>query len=299
MLGDDKLLNELEALKNNFATTIENLSKDIEAESTPESNDRCHSKCLELNNIKVNFSQTIDKLSKDLKRQHKIMDRSDRRQQKEYDELQALTQEIEDTQREVVFTMGSIGESRSKETGNHVKRVAEYSKLLALYYGLSESEAEMLKQASPMHDIGKVAIPDSILNKPGRFTDEEFIHMQKHAELGYEMLKSSKRPLLKAAATVAYEHHERWDGKGYPNQKSGEDIHIYGRITSIADVFDALGSDRCYKQAWDDEKIFNFFKEERGKQFDPKLVDIFFEHLDEFLSIRQTYNDLTCSLSVP
>lgn len=205
--------------------------------------------------------------------------------------ITALNKEIEDTQREVVFTMGSIGESRSKETGNHVKRVAEYSKLLALYYGLDENEAEMLKQASPMHDIGKVAIPDAILNKPGRFDEEERRIMDTHAAIGYEMLKHSHRPLLRLAATVAYEHHEKWDGSGYPRGLSGENIHIYGRITALADIFDALGSDRVYKKAWDDERIFTFFREESGKHFDPALVDIFFDHLDEFLSIRNRLRD--------
>ena len=207
------------------------------------------------------------------------------------EEIKNLNQEIENTQKEVVFTMGAIGESRSKETGNHVKRVAEYSKLLALYYGLDEKEAELLKQASPMHDIGKVAIPDAILNKPGRFDENEREIMNTHAALGYEMLKHSNRPLLKMAAIVANEHHEKWDGTGYPKGLSGENIHIYGRITALADVFDALGSHRVYKKAWDDERIFNLFKEERGKHFDPKLVDIFFEHLDEFLKIRETFKD--------
>ena len=206
-------------------------------------------------------------------------------------EITNLNYEIENTQKEVVFTMGSIGESRSKETGNHVKRVSEYSKLLAIYYGLNEKEAELLKQASPMHDIGKVAIPDSVLNKPGRFDEDERKIMDTHAALGYEMLKHSNRALLKTAAIVAYEHHEKWDGNGYPRGLSGEDIHIYGRITALADVFDALGSDRCYKKAWNDEKIFNLFKEERAKHFDPKLIDIFFEHLDEFLKIRETFKD--------
>lgn len=206
-------------------------------------------------------------------------------------EITKLNEEIENTQKEVVFTMGSIGESRSKETGNHVKRVAEYSKLLAIYYGLDEKEAEMLKQASPMHDIGKVAIPDAILNKPGRFDETEREIMNTHAALGYEMLKHSNRPLLKMAAIVANEHHEKWDGSGYPNGLSGENIHIYGRITALSDVFDALGSDRVYKKAWDDEKIFNLFKEEKAKHFDPKLVDIFFEHLEEFLKIRETFKD--------
>jgi len=203
-----------------------------------------------------------------------------------------LNQEIEDTQKEVVFTMGAIGETRSKETGNHVKRVACYSEILALHYGLDEKYAQMLKQASPMHDIGKVGIPDSILNKPGRFDEDERIIMNTHSQLGYDMLKMSTRPLLKLAAVVAYEHHEKYDGTGYPRGLKGDDIDIAGRITAIADVFDALGSDRCYKKAWDDEKIFKLFKEQRGKHFDPKLVDIFFDHLDEFLEIREKFKDI-------
>jgi len=252
----------------------------------------------EIEKLREEFVKTTEKLIKDVKRQDKIMLRSDKRQQQEYDELQkkfgeveALQKEIEDTQKEVVFTMGAIGESRSKETGNHVKRVAEYSYLFAKYYGLAEEECEMLKQASPMHDIGKVAIPDSVLNKPGRFNEEERAIMDTHAQLGYDMLKHSNRSLLKAAATVAYEHHEKWDGTGYPNKLAGEDIHIYGRITALADVFDALGSDRVYKKAWDDEKIFKLFKEERAKHFDPKLIDIFFDNLDQFLEIRDSLKD--------
>lgn len=252
----------------------------------------------ELDTLKSVFLTTIDKLTKDLKRNQKIMEKSDRRQQKEYDtlqekfiEVQALQKEIEDTQREVIFTMGAIGESRSKETGNHVKRVAEYTYILAKHYGLPIEECEMLKQASPMHDIGKIAISDAILNKPGRFNDEERAIMETHAQLGYDMLKSSNRALMKTAAIVAYEHHEKYNGTGYPNKTAGEKIHIYGRITAVADVFDALGSSRVYKEAWSDEKIFKLFKEERGEQFDPKLIDIFFENLDEFLAIRDSMCD--------
>ena len=200
--------------------------------------------------------------------------------------------DIENIQREIIFTMGTIGESRSKETGNHVKRVAEYSYLLAKLSGLSKDECELLKQASPMHDIGKVAIPDSILTKTGRLDEEEIILMKTHAQKGYELLKTSDRTLLKIAAIVALEHHERWDGQGYPNGLKQEEISIYGRITALSDVFDALGSDRCYKKAWRDEEIFTFFKEEKGKHFDPKLVDLFFENLEEFLKIREKYMEI-------
>ena len=202
-----------------------------------------------------------------------------------------LLKEIEDTQREVVLTMGAIGETRSKETGNHVKRVAEYSKLLGLLSGLDELQAELLKQASPMHDIGKVGIPDRVLNKPGKLNEEEWEIMKTHARLGYDMLNHSSRPILKTAAIVAHEHHEKWNGDGYPRGLQGEEIHIFGRITAIADVFDALGSDRCYKQAWSMERILDFFRQQSGSHFDPSLVQLLFDNLDQFLEIQEEYRD--------
>lgn len=203
-----------------------------------------------------------------------------------------LYQEIEDTQKEIIFTMAEVGESRSKETGNHVKRVAEYSRVLAIGVGMNDSEADLLRMASPMHDIGKIGIPDAVLKKPGKLDEAEFEIMKSHAAVGYSMLKNSKRKILRTAAIVAHEHHEKWNGKGYPRGLAGEDIHIFGRITAIADVFDALGSDRVYKQAWPLEKILNLFKEERGQHFDPKLVDVFFDHLDELLAIRERFADI-------
>ena len=206
-------------------------------------------------------------------------------------DTKTVLEDIINTQKEIIYTMGEIAETRSKETGNHVKRVAEYSKILALKLGLHVEEAEMLKLASPMHDVGKVGIPDNILNKPGKLTPEEFEIMKNHAQLGYDMLKHSNKPILQAAAIVAYGHHEKYNGKGYPNATKGEDIHIYARITAVADVFDALGSDRCYKKAWDDEKIWNLFREESGEHFDPKVIDIFFENLDEILEFRDTHKD--------
>lgn len=202
-----------------------------------------------------------------------------------------LHEEIENTQREIIYKMGEIGESRSKETGNHVRRVAEYSKLLALLAGLDEKEAEIVAVASPMHDIGKVAIPDAVLLKPGKLDQDEWVVMRTHSSVGHEVLVGSERPLLKAAAIIAKEHHEKFDGSGYPLGLSGEDIHIYGRITAIADVFDALGSDRVYKKAWELEKILQLFHEEKGKHFDPRLVDLFLNNLNEFLVIRDRYID--------
>jgi len=206
-------------------------------------------------------------------------------------ELKVLNQEIIETQKEVIFTMGSIGETRSKETGLHVKRVAEYSRLLARLSGLEEYEADLIAMASPMHDIGKVGIPDSILNKKGKLDADEFEIMKTHVTIGYEMLKHSDRPILKTAATIALEHHEKWDGSGYPKGLKGDKIHIYGRITALADVFDALGSDRCYKKAWLDEDIFALLKEQSGKHFDPSLIDMFFSNLEDFFSVRTQYRD--------
>jgi HD-GYP domain-containing protein (c-di-GMP phosphodiesterase class II) len=202
-----------------------------------------------------------------------------------------MQQEIEKTQKEIIFTMAEAGEMRSKETGNHVKRVAEYSLILAEGWGMPENEALLLKMASPMHDIGKIAIPDSVLLKPGKLNGEEWEIMRGHAAIGYNMLKHSDRRILKAAATVAHEHHEKWNGKGYPNGLAGDSIHIYGRITAIADVFDALGSDRVYKKAWEMERILSLFREESGQHFDPALVKILFDRLDDILEIRDKYND--------
>ena len=206
-------------------------------------------------------------------------------------EVMKLNQDIEDTQKEVLFRMGELAEARSKETGNHVRRVAEYSKVLALAYGLDQDTANLLQLAAPMHDIGKVGIPDSILNKPGRLTPDEFQIMKRHAEIGYEMLHASGKEILHAASIIAREHHEKWDGTGYPNSLAGEQIHIYGRITAIADVFDALGTERVYKAAWSGAQIRDYFLEQRGKHFDPVLTDLFLDKFEEFESIRERFRD--------
>jgi len=210
---------------------------------------------------------------------------------KEITEIMSLHQEIETTQQEVIYRMGEIAESRSQETGNHVRRVAEYSRLLALKYGLSKKEADLIATASPMHDIGKVGIPDAILLKPAALTQEEWKIMRTHALLGHSVLANSERPLLKAAAIIAKEHHEKYDGTGYPIGLVGDNIHLYARIVAIADVFDALSHDRCYKKAWEMQRILQLFQDEKGKHFDPQLIDIFFQHTDEFLTILNQLRD--------
>jgi putative nucleotidyltransferase with HDIG domain len=202
-----------------------------------------------------------------------------------------LRSDLEATQNEIIFTLAETGEMRSKETGNHVKRVAEYSAFLAKEYGLSQKDQDIIRISASLHDIGKIAIPDEVLLKPGRLTPDERVIMETHSKLGYDMLKHSRRKVLVASATIAHEHQEKWDGTGYPQGLSGGDIHIFGRIVAVADVFDALGSERCYKKAWPMDKIIDLFKEERGKHFDPKLVDIFFEHIEVFKGIRELYQD--------
>jgi len=202
-----------------------------------------------------------------------------------------LHKEIEDTQREILYMLGEAIETRSKETGSHVRRVAEYSKLLAQFVGLPDHEVELILYATPLHDFGKIGIPDSVLHKPGKLDNDEWDLMQMHAELGEAMLKKSDREIMKAAAVIAGQHHEKWDGSGYPSKLEGEDIHIYARITALADVFDALGSKRCYKDPWPMDDVMQLIKDESGKHFDPNLVDILCDNLELFHEITKKYPD--------
>lgn len=204
-------------------------------------------------------------------------------------ELYDLNEEIWRTQHEMLYLLGEVGETRSEETGNHVRRVAEYTKLLGQLYGLDREEVNYIYTASPMHDIGKVGIPDAILLKPGKLTENEYEVMKTHASIGFEMLKNSERPIIKTAAIIAHEHHENWDGSGYPRGLSKEEIHIYGRITALADVFDALSCDRVYKKAWPMEKVLDFLTAQREKQFDPILVDLFFDNIERFVQIKEKH----------
>ncbi|GGY48270.1 3'3'-cGAMP-specific phosphodiesterase 2 [Bacterioplanes sanyensis] len=202
-----------------------------------------------------------------------------------------MRDDILETQRELVYMLGEAVEKRSKETGAHVKRVAKISELLALRYGLSKDEANLIKLASPLHDVGKIAIPDSILHKPGKHDADEWTVMKTHAQIGADILSKSDRRILRLGAIIAGQHHERWDGSGYPHGLKGEEIHIAGRITALADVFDALGSDRCYKNAWELEDILALIQAEAGKHFDPTLVQILLDNLDDITDIRDNYPD--------
>lgn len=202
-----------------------------------------------------------------------------------------LRETIRDSQRELSYIIGEAVELRSKETGSHVRRVAHISALLAKHLGLSSSDTEIIKLASPLHDVGKVAIPDKILNKPGRHSDDERQIMQSHAKAGFDMLRNSDNPILQLGAQIAHEHHECWDGSGYPRGLAQEHISVAGRIVAVADVFDALGSKRCYKDPWSEARIRQYFIEQRGKQFDPTLVDLLLDRFDAFVAIRQQFPD--------
>ncbi len=197
-----------------------------------------------------------------------------------------LTKEIEDNQREIIYILMEMMELTSDETGQHIKRVAELSRLFAFYTESLDSEDELLVfHAAPMHDIGKIAIPKEILHKPGKLTPEEFEIMKTHAAKGKDFLKHSERRFFKTASIIANEHHEKWDGSGYPRGLKGEEIHIYGRIVALADVFDALTHKRKYKESWTLEATLEYITEQSSRHFDPKLVDILFNNLDEFTAI--------------
>ena len=205
-----------------------------------------------------------------------------------HEQVRLLT-ELEDNQKEMIYMLTELMEATSDETGKHIKRMAEVSKLLATYHeSLTEEDAETIFFAAPMHDIGKMTVPSEILHKPGRYTEKEFEIMKMHTINAYELLSCSNRRLMKSAAIIAHEHHEKWNGRGYPRGLSGNKIHIYGRIVALADVFDALTHARSYKDAWAIEKAVIYIKEHRETHFDPELVDIFIEHLDEFVAIAQT-----------
>jgi HD-GYP domain-containing protein (c-di-GMP phosphodiesterase class II) len=202
-----------------------------------------------------------------------------------------LNREMIETQRELLSTLGEVIESRSQETANHVRRVAAYSALLGEKYGLGQEDILILEAAAPMHDIGKIGIPDAILNKPGTLSEAEYESIKHHTVIGQRILHTSDRRLMAAARTIALQHHERWDGTGYPCGLKGEEISLPARICALADVYDALSLGRVYKPAWPREKVLEFVRRERGGMFDPRIVDLFFENLDAIEAIGYRLSD--------
>jgi len=203
-------------------------------------------------------------------------------------EQERILTELEQNQKDMIYVLTELVESVSDETGKHIRRVAEYSRLLAHYHkAISESDAQLIYHASPMHDIGKMSIPEKILHKKGALSQEEFEIIKTHTTTAHEYLKIASRSIMKAADIIAYQHHEKWDGTGYPQGLKGEEIHPFGRIVALADVFDALTHKRVYKDAWSIEDAVAYIIEHKGIQFDPYLVEIFEENIDEFISISK------------
>lgn len=216
-----------------------------------------------------------------------------------YDQQRALFGQVKEKTREInlgkletLNILGRAAEFKDNETGMHVMRMSHYCEVLAKALGMTDEDAETLRDAAPMHDIGKIGIPDSVLLKPGKLDADEWTTMQKHVEYGVEILgRQSDSKLMQMAIQVAQYHHEKWDGTGYPNQTSGEEIPLVGRIAAVADVFDALTAERPYKRAWSVDEALNLFKEQKGKHFDPKIVELLFENLPEILAIKERFKD--------
>ncbi|WP_448376486.1 HD domain-containing phosphohydrolase [Fervidobacterium sp.] len=197
-----------------------------------------------------------------------------------------LSKDLIDTLYKVIYIISEVTETRSLETGEHVRRVGKLSRKLALLLGYEDEYLEFFEIGSMLHDVGKIGIPDAILNKPGRLSDEEFEIMKKHTVIGYNILSSVEHPLFALASNIALYHHENWDGTGYPKGLKGEDIPLEGRIVSLVDVYDALLSDRVYRPAWSEAEALKFIKENCGKKFDPKVCNVFFDNYEE---LRKLY----------
>ena len=203
--------------------------------------------------------------------------------------VQERTKELHDTRLQVVRRLGRAAEYRDNETGLHIIRMSKVSMLLGKAAGMNEYDCDLLLNAAPMHDIGKIGIADHVLLKPGKFEPAEWKIMQTHSQIGADILSGDDSDLMKMAHQIALTHHEKWNGKGYPNGLAGEDIPLVGRLCALADVFDALTSVRPYKKAWSVEDSVDLIKQERGEHFDPQLVDYFIKLLPEIVTIKEKY----------
>lgn len=199
--------------------------------------------------------------------------------------------QLYEEQQIMVGSPSELVETQSHETGQHVKRVAAYTEILCRAMGLSEEETWKISVASMMHDVGKICVPREILHKPGKLTEEEFSEIKKHVDYGHKLLENSPGEIMRLAAKIAWQHHERYDGKGYQNELSGENINIYARAVAVADVFDALVSKRCYKKSWTPSQAREEILNQSGEQFDPQITKLFDEHFDEFLKVMEDYPD--------
>lgn len=202
------------------------------------------------------------------------------------DEINKATAKIKAQEYETIFCLAMAAEYRDAGTGAHIQRMAHFSKHIAQILGLSEQQQDMILKAAPMHDIGKVGITDAIILKPGKLSPAEFELMKQHAKIGYELLSANSSPLLNVAAEIAYTHHEKFDGTGYPRGLKADEIPLFGRIVAVADVFDALTSARPYRKAYSIEYATNLLHKQSGKHFDPQCVEAFFTDFDDILTIK-------------
>jgi len=215
-----------------------------------------------------------------------------------YRERNEALQEVSRAHHEALFRLALAAETRDDETGVHIVRIGFLAEALALAAGMSAGEAAMLRQAAPLHDVGKIGIPDGVLKKPGPLLADERAVMDQHPALGASILGQSRIPLFRMAADVALTHHERWDGTGYPNRLSGEQIPLGGRLVAVVDFFDALTMDRCYRKAFTDQRALDMLRAQRGHAFDPRLVDVFLEAAPRFIALRDRINALQPRFSV-
>lgn len=205
--------------------------------------------------------------------------------------IQEKADETNRIQEEIIMSFAEITENKSGQTGQHIKRVSEYSRIIATQLGLDPEQVETIRIASTMHDVGKLLIPSEILEKPGKLTDEEYAVIKTHTTLGGALLKNVEGEEMQKSRTIALQHHERYDGKGYPEGIKGENISLDGRIVAVADVYDALTSRRSYKNAWTENDAYTEILKGRGTQFDPNVVDAFAAAHDEIVKIREQFKD--------
>ena len=206
-----------------------------------------------------------------------------------FDDLEKANKDVRRAHLDTILRLAIAAEFKDVSTAHHIRRISEYSALIARFYGLSKEEVELIKYAAPMHDIGKIGIPDDILLKGTKLTSQEYERMKKHTVFGSKIFCEAETPLLQAAEVISLTHHERYDGTGYPQGLRGEAIHIFGRIVAVADVFDALTSERVYKPAYSLQQALDIIQQENGKHFDPKVVDAFLAALDDILSVKYQY----------
>jgi putative two-component system response regulator len=243
---------------------------------------------VKLKNLQHHLEDMVEERAQEVVEAHKELNTM-------HEELAFVHKKLQEAYVEIIRRLARAAEYRDNETGMHIMRMSHYSALLGKAAGMAKEEYRSLMHAATMHDVGKIGIPDAVLLKPGKLTNEEFDTMKEHSSLGEKLLSGIQSKVLSMAAKIAITHHEKWDGSGYPNGLAGEKIPLEGRISGIVDVFDALVSERPYKTRWPVDNAVELLKAEKGKHFDPRLVDLFIENLPEILEIQKNFTDSNAS----